>query len=396
MRKLFASALSVLIFHALAINSIFPCTTFCLKSETELLFGRNYDWHIEYGIIFVNKKDVLKSAATEHKSAAQWISKYGSVTFNQFGREFPTGGINETGLVVELMWLEGTEYPSEDKRPEVGGILQWIQYQLDNFSTVEEVIESDKLIRIPRRSVPVHFLITDSKGNSAVIEFLNGKLAAHSGNELKYSVLANDTYESSEEFYEQYLKSGDEIILYSENNSMNRFGKTCAMIDRIWHTGKQPSVEYAFDILNEVSQGESTKWSIVYDINNRKIFYKTNSNKAVRNIDMKSLDFGCSKPVMMIDISKGKNVNVNNMLKPYEYSANRKLIEDSYDNVDFLESIPEDERDITASYPEKLTCTGKSGSVIPDESGSNSKTGILIVSGVLAGISIAVLKRKYF
>lgn len=377
-------------------NNIFSCTTFCLRSDTELLFGRNYDWHIEYGIIFVNKKDVLKSAATEHKSAAQWISRYGSVTFNQFGREFPTGGINETGLVVELMWLEATEYPSEDKRPEVGGILQWIQYQLDNFSTVEEVIDSDKLIRIPRRSVPVHFLITDSKGNSAVIEFLNGKLEAHSGKELSYSVLTNDTYESSAEFYGQFLKSGDDNILKSENNSLNRFGKTCAMIERIQYSGKQPSVEYAFDILNEVSQDESTKWSIVYDINNKKIFYKTHSNKAVRNIDMKSLDFGCSNPVLMIDISKGKSVNVNYMLEPYEYSANRKLIEDSYDNVDFLKLIPEDERDITASYPEKLTCTDKSGNVIREDTDSFQLTGILIFSALLTVTSISVIKYKFF
>jgi choloylglycine hydrolase len=28
-----------------------------------------------------------------------WISKYGSITFNQYGREFPTGGMNEKGLV---------------------------------------------------------------------------------------------------------------------------------------------------------------------------------------------------------------------------------------------------------------------------------------------------------
>lgn len=395
MRKIIAIALTSILICISGINVVFPCTTFCLKSDTELLFGRNYDWNIGYGIIFVNKKGVMKSAATKHESAAQWISKYGSVTFNQFGREFPTGGINESGLVVELMWLEGTEYPSKDDRPEVGGILQWIQYQLDNFSTVEDVINSDKLIRIPQRAVPVHFLITDSKGNTATIEFLNGKLISHNGKDLRYGVLTNDTYESSSDYYERFLKSGDDSRLQSENNSLNRFAKTCSMINNLESSGKQPTVDYAFDILDEVSQNESTKWSIVYDINKKKIFYKTNSNPLIRNIDMSLIDFECSKPVLMIDIGAGKNENVNRYFEFYEYSANRKLIEDSYDNVDFLKHIPDDERDITASYPEKLTCTDKTGMLNPDNHFSYKLTYFFIGSALLAGVALIYAGYKF-
>jgi len=52
--------------------------------------------------------------------------------------EFPLGGMNEAGLIVETMVLEDTQYPSPDSRPEVE-TLQWVQYQLDNFSTIEAV-----------------------------------------------------------------------------------------------------------------------------------------------------------------------------------------------------------------------------------------------------------------
>jgi Penicillin V acylase and related amidases len=44
----------------------------------------------------------------------EWISKYGSITFNQSGREFPHGGINEKGLVIEQMWLDEAAYPEMD------------------------------------------------------------------------------------------------------------------------------------------------------------------------------------------------------------------------------------------------------------------------------------------
>ena len=56
-----------------------------------------------------------------------WTSKYGSATFNQYGREFPMGGMNEAGLVVESMMLFETEYPLPDTRSGIDP-TQWIQY----------------------------------------------------------------------------------------------------------------------------------------------------------------------------------------------------------------------------------------------------------------------------
>ncbi|KPJ72829.1 hypothetical protein AMJ52_04980, partial [candidate division TA06 bacterium DG_78] len=113
------------------------CTTFCFEHKGEWIYGRNYDWTIERCLIVVNKRGAAKTAWTQD-NPAQWVSKYGSVTFNQYGREFPLGGMNEAGLVIECMWLEHTEYPHIDARKGLSD-LQWIQYQLDNFATVDEV-----------------------------------------------------------------------------------------------------------------------------------------------------------------------------------------------------------------------------------------------------------------
>ena len=105
------------------------CTTFCAGG----LFGRNYDFEIGYGHVIVNKRGVSKTSQTD--KPASWTSRFGSITFNQFGRDSATGGMNEKGLVVELMWLDGTRYPAADARSEVG-TLEWIQYQLDTASNV--------------------------------------------------------------------------------------------------------------------------------------------------------------------------------------------------------------------------------------------------------------------
>src|SRR5437868_6250551 len=132
----------------LKIPVLCACTTFFINKNGQLLFGRNYDWVSDAGIVCTNLKGLAKTSMKRSEGTTiSWTSLYGSITFNQYGKEFPTGGMNEKGLVVELMWLDETKYPDPDKRPAVG-VLQWIQYQLDNCATVDEVIETDKILRI--------------------------------------------------------------------------------------------------------------------------------------------------------------------------------------------------------------------------------------------------------
>ena len=60
------------------------CTTFCYADGGTLVFGRNYDWNIGDGMVLVNKRSVTKRALVDPAPAA-WTSKYGSITFNQYG-----------------------------------------------------------------------------------------------------------------------------------------------------------------------------------------------------------------------------------------------------------------------------------------------------------------------
>ncbi|MGH9868870.1 MAG: hypothetical protein ACREAA_11985 [Candidatus Polarisedimenticolia bacterium] len=102
------------------------CTTFCLVRGSEAVFGRNYDFEIGDGMVLVNQRGLSKTSLRKGRPAS-WVSAFGSVTFNQFGRDYPMGGMNEKGLVVELMWLDEARYPPADGRPEVR-VLEWIQY----------------------------------------------------------------------------------------------------------------------------------------------------------------------------------------------------------------------------------------------------------------------------
>lgn len=286
-----------------------------MEGGHRVYLGRNLDWNWESGMVFVNPRNIHKTALVLNiQNAATWTSKYGSVTFNQFGRELPFGGMNEAGLVVECMWLDGTQYPQPDARPEID-MLQWIQYQLDNCSTVAELIASDKKIRLEDTPIRarIHYLVCDAKGDCATIEFLDGKMRVHRGKELPYHALANDTY-SSEAAYLQAHPQHDDATPLADTDSIPRF---CRAATRAadFRPAKNPEhdIAYAFNTLNQVRQGNFTVWQIVYDASDRKIYWRTLSNPRRRCLDFKTVDFAPNQPVRCADIQS--NTSLSDTLK---------------------------------------------------------------------------------
>ena len=105
-----------------------PCTTFVLDDFGRPVFGRNYDWSVEDALVIVNKRDVMKSAFLLDplgNTPVAWVSKYGSVTFNQISREFPCGGMNEAGLVVEVMVVGAEAAARAYRSPQPQPLWEW-------------------------------------------------------------------------------------------------------------------------------------------------------------------------------------------------------------------------------------------------------------------------------
>ena len=147
-------------------------STFVPKSSHLQVYGCNYDWDLDDAPVIVNKRGCVKRNADrpgEKGEKAIWTAKYGSVTFNQYGREFPMGGMNEVGLVVEAMALSDTCYPEPDGRPYMGSASQWKQYLLDTCASVAEVVAGDRKVRISNKSMGpgTHVLVLDQSGASA-------------------------------------------------------------------------------------------------------------------------------------------------------------------------------------------------------------------------------------
>lgn len=321
-----------------------------------MVFGRNYDWMTDAGMVNTNQRGLAKtSMPTIDGSTIRWTSRYGSITFNQYGKEIPTGGMNEKGLVVELMWLDETRYPVPDQRPSIG-VLQWIQYQLDNSSTIDEVIATDKILRIAAAgTTPLHYLIADASGKAATIEFLDGKMIVHRDDDLKLPVLTNSVYSISLDAFEKAAASGKSSSI--SNNSLQRFSTACSMIREL-STGKEIKslTDYAFQILKEVGQGTYTKWSIVYDVKNKKIFFKTNRFTNTKNVSFAAFDFSCKSQPKSWDMNQeGKN-EVSAGFKNYDVETNRKLVETAFRESSSTLTVDPKTVEKVWRYPATIQC----------------------------------------
>jgi len=318
------------------------------------VFGRNYDWFLGDGLVIINKRGITKTARSgsqETPKLLTWTSKYGSATFNQYGREFPMGGMNEAGLVVETMMLDETEYPLPDSRPAIE-ILQWIQYQLDNFSTVEEVIASDSQIRIRGSGAPgCHFLVCDRTGNSATIEFIGRKLVYHTKKRMPVKILTNSTYAESISFWKK-----DKLPQPDKHKSLERFIRAANMVKNYDSKTTKIPIDYAFNILSNVANASFTQWSIVYDIADLSIYFRTLENQRVRYFSLKSFDFSCATPVKVLDVKSGLPGDITTKFIDYTYQINRNLIRDAFRETYFLRHIPDRDLDMRSRYPESTSC----------------------------------------
>ncbi len=329
------------------------CSAFCMKDGPRILFGKNYDWHLSEGLLVVNQRHVEKLAErTRSGPPARWTSRFGSVTFNQYGREFPSGGMNEAGLVVELMWLDGSRYPEPDSRGALG-CLQWIQYQLDTAGTVQEVLDSDSRVRIDS-TTPLHYLIADKTGQVAAVEFLNGRLVVHTGKDLPVPALTNSPYASSVGYLDRLRSEGRSAA--AGPGSLDRFARIAERAQEFRRNRGSNAVDYAFETLSRVAQGGLTQWSIVYELDTLRVSFKTSRNSAVRSLALSDLDFHCGKPVAVMDLHHGAAGDIRPLLRPYTAAVNLELVRASFAKTSFLTETPDAVLNRRAAYPETTRC----------------------------------------
>ena len=297
------------------------CTSFCLEDNGHAVFGSNYDNDIPDGMVFINKRGVIKSGFMPGTTGqvARWTSKYASVTFTVVGHQLAWAGMNEKGLVMSTMALGETQNPSLDERAPLHS-PHWMQYMLDNCSSVTDIVAADSLVRI--FETVDHYLVSDGTGDCAVIEFLNGQMVMHAGHSLPVAALTNSTYSVSVDLLDGGTK-GSSVGNGVQNvtGSLRRFLTAAERVKAFEPAGAEYAVKYAFDILDKVG-GEATLWSIVFDTHDLTVYFRTKSHRAIRYLSLNDFDLSCQAPDMMIDIHEKLERRIVDSMKDYSSDEN--------------------------------------------------------------------------
>ena len=192
--KLLGYGLSLAL-SASSIHAAGACTRVLYAGDDGLIIaGRSMDWNYDTRTnLWVFPRGMQRDGAAGANSA-KWTSKYGSLIASAF-KAGTADGINEKGLVANLLYLADADFGKVDG---MLSITAWPQYVLDNFATVAEAVEAlqTEPFRLGAPTLPtgdagsVHLAISDPTGNSAIFEYLGGKLVIHHGRQ--YVVMTNE------------------------------------------------------------------------------------------------------------------------------------------------------------------------------------------------------------
>ncbi len=279
--------------------------------EGQTITGRTMDW-------FVSDMDTnmwLYPRGLERNSNTAaplvWTSKYGSVVTTIY-EGAAADGMNEAGLVANMLYLAEAEYTPEaegDTRPTLP-ISAWAQYMLDNFATTAEAVEAMRAetFRVVPINAPtgepgtVHLSISDASGDSAIFEFIDGKLVIHHGRE--YQIMTNSpTYDQQLALAAYWKNIGGSVMLPGTNRAADRFARMSYYVNEATQTGDpRRAVATVFSVMRNVSvpigikvPGQpniaDTLWLTVADQKNRIYYYQDTNSPSIVWTNLAKLDF---------------------------------------------------------------------------------------------------------
>ncbi len=166
-----------------------------------VVVGRTMDWpESTWPVLTVLPRGMERDGGTllgqtvVADNPARWTSRYGSLVTTTYGAG-AADGVNEKGLAFHLLYLNATDYgPRDESKAGVHAGL-WGQYLVDHAATVAEALELLTSIQPVHVSVQghaanLHLAIEDASGDSAIVEYIGGKLVIHHGRQ--YRIMTND------------------------------------------------------------------------------------------------------------------------------------------------------------------------------------------------------------
>ncbi len=121
----------------------------------------------------------------------------------------------------------------------------------------------------------------------------------HRGTNLPLPVLANTAYATSSKLADVEVSPdeyGNLPVSHSYiDNSVEGFAHACSMVKKYQQSDISSSiVDYSFQILTRGARWEFPKWSIVYDLNNKTVYFKSARYRDIKSLSFSDIDLSAS------------------------------------------------------------------------------------------------------
>jgi penicillin V acylase-like amidase (Ntn superfamily) len=249
----------------------------------------------------------------------KWTSKYGSLVLDVYDL-VSIDGMNEAGLVANVLYLAESNYgdAKASGKPllSAGG---WMQYVLDNYGTVSEAVDALKkepfAILAPDlpggKSAGGHLAISDTKGDSAIFEYIEGKLVIH--HDPKYTVVTNSPPFRDQLAINTYWNDvGGLKMLPGTHRASDRFARAS------WNLNATPKVDdpklaiaTVFSLVRNISVPlgisdpekpniAATLWRTVSDSKEKRFYFESSFSPVIFWVDIEKLDLSAgAKPTKL-------------------------------------------------------------------------------------------------
>ncbi|MDD4481461.1 MAG: linear amide C-N hydrolase [Bacteroidales bacterium] len=315
-----------LLMQILATAESNACTRVVYQGPGGLIItARSMDWASEIPAnLWVFPRGMQREGRVGPNSV-NWISRYGSIVASSFDMS-TADGMNEKGLVANLLWLAESGYPPYDGSQKGLTVAAWAQYVLDNFATVAEAVEAlskEEFVVVSGpmpglgREATVHMSLSDAEGNNAILEYIHGKLVVH--HDRTYLVMTNSpVYEQQLAINKYWQGIGGNVMLPGTSRAADRFVRASYYIQALPQI--EDPVEATAAVLSVIrncsvpygipTKGQpnisTTRWRSVADQKHLIYYFETLLSPNTIRADLNLFDLSEGAPVRKLDLAEGQ------------------------------------------------------------------------------------------
>ncbi len=312
-----------------------------LGANDDVITARSMDWKQDVATnLWVFPRGMQRDGQTG-KNSLRWTSKYGSVIASGYDIS-TTDGLNEKGLMANVLWLVESQYPQRGNGKPGLAISLWAQYVLDSYATVAEAVaalerEPFTLVtdKLPGedRTATLHLSLSDARGDSAIVEYIDGRQVIHHGRQ--YQVMTNSAVFDQQLALNSYWQQiGGTVMLPGTNRASDRFTRAKFYINAIPRS-EDPRVALAsvFSVIRNASVPfgittpdepniSSTRWRTVADHKRMLYFFESALTPNTFWVDLNDVDFSADTgQVLKLDLGPDqRNVFAGNALAQFKPS----------------------------------------------------------------------------